>query len=350
MTAPSDHEETLEMSIAKHTISEKPEVSIIMVSYNTAQMTVDAIRSVYDTAPDVDFELLVYDNDSTDGSADRIAESFPARDYPSLTLVRLADNVGFAKANNIAAKQARGRYLLLLNPDTIVLKGAVQGLLAFAHARPEARIWGARNITGDGTLDLGSVWGRMTLWSVFCFAIGFQQRFKNSPLLNPEAYGGWDRTTEREVDVVTGCFFLVDADLWQKLDGFDERFFMYAEEADFCRRAQALGARPRFTPDVEIIHYGGASEALRAKQIARLFAAKIALAQKHWPAWQVVLLKQIYLAAVFARWMGYGAIVLASNGTRGVGARNEWRDAWFMRKTWIDGRWTGVTLATVPKS
>lgn len=319
-----------------------PEVSIIMVSYNTAQMTVDAIRSLYDTAPDVDFELLVYDNDSADGSADRIAEAFPASDYPSLTLVRLAENVGFAKANNIAAKQARGRYLLLLNPDTVVLKGAVQGLLAFAHARPEARIWGARNVLGDGRLDPGSVWRRMSLWGVFCFATGLQQAFPNSALFNPEGYGGWDRTSERAVDIVTGCFFLVDADLWRKLDGFDERFFMYAEEADFCRRAQELGAQPRFTPNSEIVHYGGASESLRARQIAKIFAGKISLARKHWPGWQVALVQQLYKGAVLARWLGYGLLARMAGSDRRRAASQEWGAVWKMRATWINGHWKGA--------
>lgn len=314
-----------------------PEVSVIMISYNTADMTVAAIRSLYDTAGDVDFELLVYDNDSKDGSADRIEAAFPAQDYPSLTLVRLAENVGFAKANNIAAKQARGKYLLLLNPDTLVLEGAVQRLLAFAKARPDARIWGARNLLGDGRLDPGSVWGHMTLWSVFCFAFGLQQTFNTSALFNPEAYGGWDRASERAVDIVTGCFFLTDADLWRKLDGFDERFFMYAEEADYCRRAQALGAQPRFTPESEIIHFGGASEALRAKQIVRLFGAKILLARKHWPAWQAALLQGLYIEAVLSRWFGYGILAFFTKDQRRAGIRDEWRQAWVMRANWING-------------
>lgn len=325
-----------------------PEVSILMVSYNTADMTVAAIRSVYDTAADVDFELLVYDNASHDGSADRIAAAFPAADYPSLALVRLDENVGFAKANNIAARQARGAYLLLLNPDTVVLPGAIQGIMAFARARPQARIWGARNVLGDGRLDPGSVWRRMSLWGVFCFASGLQQAFPASPLFNPEGYGGWNRDTERDVDIVTGCFFLTETALWKALDGFDERFFMYAEEADFCQRARAMGARPRFTPDAEIIHYGGASESLRARQIAKIFAGKISLAQKHWSAWRVALVRRFYKAAVLLRWMGYDILARASGNARRKAASQEWGAVWRMRKTWIDGHTTGTGSSAGP--
>lgn len=314
-----------------------PLLSIIVVSYNTAQMTVEAIRSVYDTAGDLDFELFVYDNDSTDNSVEAIAAAFPAEDYPNLYLKAVGENLGFAKANNRAAKEARGQYLLLLNPDTVVLPGAIQALLAFARRRPEARIWGTRNILGDGSLDYGSCWGRMTPWSVFSYAVGLEQIFPNSTLFKPEGYGGWDRTTEREVDIVTGCFLLTDMALWRELGGFDERFFMYAEEADFCLRARALGAAPRFTPETEIVHYGGASDTLRAQKIAKIYAGKLTLAEKHWPAWQVSLARQFYKLAVLVRWSAYSL----SGALRGKAshreAGREWRRIWGLRDQWIRG-------------
>lgn len=314
-----------------------PTLSIIVVSYNTADMTVAALRSVYDTASDVDFELFVYDNNSTDGSVDAIAAAFPAVDYPNMSLVALDENLGFAAGNNRAADHARGRYILLLNPDTLVLPGAIQGILAFAKRQPEARIWGSRNIMGDGSLDLGSCWGEMTLWSSACFAFGFSKLFSGSPFFNPESYGGWDRTAERPVDIITGCFFLVDTDLWRKLEGFDERFFMYAEEADFCLRARRLGAQPRFTPEVEIIHYGAASEVLRAKRMGRTISGKITLAKKHWAGWQVWLLRQLYKIAVLIRWAGYSVTGCFTDNTSHRDASAEWKTVWQMRGTWLDG-------------
>ncbi len=314
-----------------------PTLSIIVVSYNTAEMTVAALQSVYDTAGDVDFELFVYDNASTDGSVEAIAAAFPLTEYPNLKLVALDENLGFAAGNNRAADHARGRYILLLNPDTLVLPGAIQGLLAFAERRPEARIWGSRNMMGDGSLDLGSCWGHMSVWSSICFAFGLSKAFSGSPLFNPESYGGWDRTTERPVDIVTGCFFLVDADLWRALGGFDERFFMYAEEADFCLRARRLGVQPRFTPEVEIIHYGAASEALRAKRMAKTISGKITLAKKHWPGWQLWLLRQLYKIAVLIRWAGYSLMSRVTGKPRHRETSTEWKTVWQMRDSWVRG-------------
>jgi len=314
-----------------------PTLSIIVVSYNTADMTVAALRSVYETAPDVDFELFVYDNNSTDDSVARITAAFPSADYPNLSLLASDENLGFAAGNNRAADHARGRYILLLNPDTLVLPGAIQGLLAFAQRQPDARIWGSRNIMGDGSLDLGSCWGEMTLWSSACFAFGLSKVFSGSPIFNPESYGGWDRTTERSVDIVTGCFFLVDTDLWRELGGFDERFFMYAEEADFCLRARRIGAQPRFTPEAEIIHYGAASEALRAKRMIKTISGKITLAKKHWGGWQFWLLRQLYKIAVLIRWSGYSIISRFYRKPHHCATSDEWKTVWQMRNTWLDG-------------
>lgn len=314
-----------------------PLVSIIMISYNTSEMTIAAIQSVYETTTDIDFEFFVYDNKSTDGSAEAIPARFPRFDYPNFIFEPLTENLGFAKANNLAARHARGQYILLLNPDTIVLPGAIQNLLEFAKRRPNAQIWGARNVLGDGTLDFGSCWGQMTLWSVFCFTSGLERIFPNTPFFKPEGYGGWDRTTEREVAIITGCFFLTDTKLWKVLKGFDERFFMYAEEADYCIRARALGAAPRFTPDAEIIHFGGASEAVRAQRISKMFSGKITLADKHWPAWKVSILRSLYKMAVLNRWIGYSLFGLLTKSAERRAQGAEWKQIWKTRKTWVMG-------------
>ncbi len=191
-----------------------------------------------------------------------------------------------AKANNLAAAHASGRYLLLLNPDTLVLDHAVDRLVAFAERTPSARIWGGRTLFGDGTLNPASCWRKVNLWRVMCRVAGLDVRFPASRLLNSEAYGGWDRDSERQVDIVSGCFFLIERELWEELGGFDPRYVMYGEEADLCLRADALGARPRITPDAEIVHYGGASESVRSQKHIKLLAAKITLARDHLPVWQ----------------------------------------------------------------
>ncbi len=255
------------------------DVSIIIVSYNTRELTLACLRSLYEQTDGLSFETLIVDNASTDGSPDAIS-----REFPAARLIALQDNLGFAAANNLAAKEARGEFLLLLlNPDTVVLEKAVQRLVAFARRAPGARIWGGRTVFSDGSLNPTSCWMRQTPWSLFCRGVGLTGLFRGSALLNPEAIGNWARDTERDVDIVTGCFFLIRREFWSELGGFDPAFFMYGEEADLCLRARRLGARPRITPEATIIHYGGASESVRADKLVRLLRARVQLIRRHWP-------------------------------------------------------------------
>src|SRR5690606_5106795 len=110
--------------------------------------------------------------------------------------------------------------------------------------------------------------------------------FRRSAVFNPEGYGAWERDSEREVDIVTGCFLLIEKTFWDELGGFDPTFVMYGEEADLCLRAQARGALPRITPEAEIIHYVGASETVQARKLVRVITAKTTLIRRNFPAWQ----------------------------------------------------------------
>ena len=253
------------------------DVSILIISYNTRELTLACLESVYAQAGRRTLELIVVDNASADGSADAIAERFP-----DVRLMALDQNLGFAAANNLAAQQAGGEYLLLLNPDTVVLDGAVEKLLVFAEANPSCGVFGGRTLAPDGSLNPASCWRRPTPWSVACQALGLAALGRGTNWLNSEAMGGWRRDSVREVDIVSGCFLLIRAELWRELGGFDSAFFMYGEDADLCLRARRLGARCLICPDATIIHYAGASERVRADKMVRLFTAKRRLFEKYW--------------------------------------------------------------------
>jgi GT2 family glycosyltransferase len=315
-----------------------PLVSVLIVSYNVREMTVACINSLRDTTSDLDLELLVVDNASEDGS-DTAIEAVLARDWRDdrARLIRPGSNLGFARANNLAASEARGRYLLLLNPDTVLRQGTVQAVLACAAARPAARIWGGRTVFADGTLNPTSCWGRHTLWSVTCQAIGLNVVFRSSPLFNAEAYGGWKRDTCREVDIVTGCFLLIERSFWEQLGGFDSRFFMYAEEADLCLRARAYGARPVIAPEAELVHYGGASETARAAKLGRIFQAKITLIDEHWSIPARVAGRLLYRLYVLNRAVGYGLGARLTGRASWRQAAVEWAAVWASRNTWLKG-------------
>ncbi len=202
------------------------DVSILIVSYNTREMTLEAISSAVRETHDVSYEIIVVDNASTDGSADAIA-AHPANPK----LIRLQDNIGFGRGNNLAAEHSQGQYVLLLNPDTVVTDRAIDRLVAFARAQPRALIWGGRTIFADGSLNPASCWQRITLWNLVMRVTGLAALFPNSAVFNPEAYGSWPRDTVRDVDIVSGCFLMVPRAVWLALGGFDPTFFMYGEEA-----------------------------------------------------------------------------------------------------------------------
>ena len=311
--------------------SADPVVSILVISYNTKAMTLDCLRSLAEQTT-IPHEVIVVDNNSPDGSAAAIAEAFP-----DVRLIASSENYGFAKGNNVAARHARGEYVLLLNPDTVVLDHAIDRIVAFAERTPEARIWGGRTLYGDRTLNSGSCNNLLTLWSIFCRTSGLALAFRNSALFNPEDYGGWDRSTEREVGYVCGCFFLIKRALWSQLGGFDLTFVMYGEETDMCYRARALGARPRITPEATIIHYVGASTKRRSDKDALVLKSKVTLARRYLPRWQqgpaVFLLKMWPLGRKF----GAQVVARVTGSAAAAETARRWGAVWDTRQTWQDG-------------
>lgn len=311
--------------------SPPPEVTVIIISYNTRDLTLAALRTLYATTKTTRIHVVVFDNASADGSADAVAEAFP-----QVQLIRSAQNLGFARANNVVAKMAQTEWLLLLNPDTEVHEGAVDTLLAFGKAHPQAGIYGGRTVFRDGSLNTSSCWNRITPWSVFCSMTGLTALLRNTRVFNPEAIGGWKRDTEREVDIVVGCFLLIRRALWAELGGFDPRYFMYGEEADLCLRAAKMGYRPRITPQAEIMHIVGAASKARAEKLLPLIKARVTLIRDHWAAWKVP-----FGIAMMWAWGGlrYLAATLLAlrGGDRNMERRALWAEVWAKRYDWLRG-------------
>lgn len=267
------------------------EVTVIIVSYNTRELTLAAVRTLLESSPGLAMRVVVWDNASADGSAAAVSAAFP-----QIEVIASPENLGFAAANNRVAAETTTPYVCLLNPDTETHPNAISNLLAFAKAHPEAGIVGGRTVFRDGSLNPASCWRMMTPWTLFVSTIGLARLFPNSNFFNPEAIGGWQRDSVREVDIVVGCLMLVPTDLWRRLGGFDERFFMYGEDADICLRARAMGYRPMITPDATIMHLVGASTKRHADKVCAVMQAKSTLIRRHWPRWMVPLgLAQFWL-------------------------------------------------------
>jgi N-acetylglucosaminyl-diphospho-decaprenol L-rhamnosyltransferase len=227
--------------------------------------------------------------------------------------------------------------LLLLNPDTVILDGAIDKLTEFAGEMPTARIWGGRTLFADHSLNPSSCWGRITAWNLFCRASGLTAIYPNSALFNSEAYGGWKRDSVRSVDIVTGCFFLIERSLWDRLGGFNPLFFMYGEEADLCQRARAFGAAPVVTPAATIIHYGGASERVRADKMVRLIAAKASLIDVHWKPAAAPIGRALLAAWPLSRKLATGLNSIFSDSPSIKQEADVWREIWARRAEWRNG-------------
>ncbi|NLX14847.1 MAG: glycosyltransferase family 2 protein [Phycisphaerales bacterium] len=305
----------------------KSDLAVIVVSFNTRQMVISCIESILQETRRRPFEIIVFDNASADGTADDIRKQFP-----DIRLIASEQNLGFAAANNLAAGEAQGKYLLLLNPDTVVLNGAIDRLMDFAEKHPEAGIFGGRTVFEDRSLNATSCWRAPSLWGFLCRALGLDSCFRSSSLFNRDAYGGWQRDSVREVDIVSGCFLLIRREIWEELGGFDRDFFMYAEDWDLCLRARTAGYRCLFCPDAEIIHYGGASETVLEDKMVRLLETKVRLCRKHWSPARAGVAATLLDLWVLTRIAGYGCAGLFGRARR---AQFQcWKSVWARRAHW----------------
>lgn len=302
-----------------------PEVTVIVVSYNTRELTLKALETLFANSPGLAMRVVLFDNASHDGSAEAVHAQFP-----QVECIANPENLGFAKANNLVAETATTPYVCLLNPDTETHPGAIANLLAFAKAHPEAGIVGGRTVFPDGSLNPTSCWSKMTPWSLFCQTVGLTQKFRHSPLFNSEGMGGWKRDTVREVDIVTGCFLLCETGLWRRLGGFNLRYWMYGEDADLALRARKLGYRPMITPDAQIMHIVGASTKRHADKVCAVMRAKATLVRDHWSAPMVpVGIAQLWLWALARR--------IGASLTRSAEQSDRLKQIWRQRHDWLAG-------------
>ena len=236
-------------------------VTVIVVSFNTRDLLRDCIQSILaecDRLPaGAAAEVLIVDNASTDGSAEMVEYEFVAP-HPPVRLMRSDVNLGFASANNLAMEAARGRYLVLLNSDALFRPGALRLAVQHMDANTTVGVGGARLLSPQGEWQ-PSARAFPTLWHVFVVFSGLASRYPRSRI-----FGAFDRTwaspdLQAEVDWVPGAFSIMRREALVQTGLFDERFFLYCEEVDLCRRVKAKGFRVIYWPDVVVTHIGGES-------------------------------------------------------------------------------------------
>jgi hypothetical protein len=254
-----------------------PRLSIIIVTYNSASDIDNCLESLVEHPPAIDHEIVVVDNASTDGTLAAIR----AR-WGGVRVIDARANLGFARANNLGIQQTFGSLILLLNPDTSVRGGAIDTLVTVLEARPDVAIAGPRLVDGDGRAELS--FGRM-----ISPLAELRQKFlvQGSQRAGPvAAYVESMTRKEQEVDWVSGACMLVrrtDAELAGLMD---ERYFMYAEDVDFCAAVRGRGRKVLFAPSAEVVHRRGRSRATASAPTERAYRrSQIAFYEKHHPRW-----------------------------------------------------------------
>lgn len=247
-------------------------VSVLIVTYNSASL-IDALLSrMHAEMLASRGEIIVVDNASHDQTADVVRER-----HPWVKLIESPVNLGFAAANNLGAQHARGDVLLLLNPDAVPCMGAIEQGIHLMRQHPEVALAGGRLVDEQGCDQPSARMFPNFLRELFTLS-GLAAKFPASRLL-----GGLDRTWARPdeaaiVDWVPGAFALVRRQVFQELGGFDERFFMYYEEVDLCRRIKAMGLQVAYWPELLVQHIGGAS----AKTVEGLDVSSSGSQLSHW--------------------------------------------------------------------
>lgn len=306
------------------------QLDIIVVSYNTRELTLLALHSIYKETTQTSFNLIIVDNNSHDGSANAIEKAFP-----QLTLIRSTHNLGFSGGVNLGTKHAHCEHLLLLNPDTVILDGAIDTLYDFALQKPSHGIWGGITLNDDRSLNTHNAWRRPSTQSLFFNAFGLNEIFSTSDFFNRANYGSWQRDTEYEIDMLQGSFFLTKRSLWEQLGGFDEVFFMYGEECDYCLKAIQLGYRPIITPDAQIIHHGGASEVSLSDKTIKLLKSKVELVNRHSTSWEKPLHRAFLLLYVVNKTIILR--LLSFVNTEEKAQADEWKKILGGRNMWLKG-------------
>lgn len=285
-------------------------LSIIIVSWNAKKLLFECLDSLASQHSGLSIETIVVDNGSTDGTPEAVA-----RRYPNVRLIQNGANLGFAKANNIGIRQATGKYLCLINSDVVVHPECLRTLFSYMEANPRVGILGPRIVGSNGKRQR-SCMRFPSLWNQFCRALALDTFFPS------RIFGGFlmkdfSHDNTRDVDIVNGCFWMTRRKAVAQIGLLDERFFMYGEDMDWCRRFRQAGWRAVFFAGASATHYGGGSS---ANAPARFHVEQRRANLQYWWKHQGRLAAYAYLGIIgfeeLLRALGYGFLFLVRRSRR----------------------------------
>lgn len=308
------------------------QISVIVLNYNTREMTLDCLRVLHRELAETPAEVWVVDNGSSDGSSSAIR-----REFPTVRLIENERNLGFGAANNQAMRQARGSLFLLLNSDAFLLPGALGSMVRYLQRHPRAGVVGPRLLNADGSLQ-PSCWRFPSPTRAWLENLGIAAAFSRHPVVGD--YRRWAHDEERSVEFVSGACFMVRREVFEQVGGFDERFFMYSEETDWQHRMRTGGWEIGFTPAAEVTHLGGASGAAEPARINRHFFESLDYyAWKHHGLSGLVTLRAAMVVGSTARALLWSFRSLLGSRSRDIAVTKVKLYAWLVRRQLVS--WPG---------
>ena len=230
------------------------DLSIVIVNWNSWNYLKRCLDSIFEHSKDIQLEIIVIDNCSTDKSVDKIKEYFP-----EVFLIPLNKNLGFPKANNIGFKLAKGKYILALNPDTEIKYNALKSAINFLDENQNYGCVGVKTRKPNGEIQFSCARQFHSIRGIIATILFIDKIFPSFKCLNAPDMTYWDHEQSRDIDVIQGSFMLFRRSVYEKIGGFDERLFMFLEDVEYCIRLWKYGYKIRYLGDVEIIHHGAKS-------------------------------------------------------------------------------------------
>ncbi|MEO0095211.1 MAG: glycosyltransferase [candidate division WOR-3 bacterium] len=275
----------------------EPQISIIIVNYNVKHFLEQCLMAIEKARHNLNIEIIVVDNASVDGSQAMVKKKFP-----NVLLIENNKNWGFAKANNQALKIARGKYILILNPDTLIQEDTLLTLKNFLDEHNDVSAVGCKLINPDGSFQIASRRSIPTPWVAFTKIVGLSRIFPKSKIFGRYNLTNISPDIESEVDVLSGSLMLVRNDTLKKVGYFDEDYFMYGEDIDLCYKIKKAGGKIYYTPKTKAIHYKGESTKKgEFSYITNFYSSMLIFIDKHFKNHYSLLIKLILKTGIYLR-------------------------------------------------
>lgn len=274
-------------------------LSVIIVSYNGKELVRDCLNSIFSNTAGIEFEVFVVDNGSVDGTPEMVRAEFP-----QVRLIVNKENLGFARANNLAIKEARGDFILLLNQDMRVLSGTMVGMVGFMRAHPEAGIAGC-HLVNEKMETVSHVRRFPTVWDQTAIILKLPHLFSRITHKYLMADFDYKKTESQEIDSIRGSFFCIRREVLEKLGGLDERYFFWFEEVDYCREAKKAGFKVMYAGAVECVDFVGQSiKKINLYKRQQILGNSMVKYFKKWhPAWQGIILECLWSVDLAMAWL-----------------------------------------------